>query len=247
MQFLKTFLALGAVTLTAAQNSTVRINSTSIPTPIRPPVPVVPILPTNASRPGYSNGTVVVIVKSYTTWCPGPTVVIVKDKTYTATGPTMLTITNCPCTITKVRKNSILAHVMLRDAHFANSHPCYPHEAGLTQETANNSPRRTSLLQLHQLHQLCSPPLLLLQLCLLRPSLPRLFLLQPSHLQRSPLPLSPLRQFHLLPFHLLPFLSPPLRRAQHLRARRRLTPGRVLSRLSLHMFSRRLLREMLES
>lgn len=109
MQLLKAILALGAATLTAAQNNTVRVNSTSIAPPIRTPIPVNPILPTNVTvpgrpgKPGYSNGTVVVIVKSYTTWCPGPTVVVVKDKTYTATGPTMLTITNCPCTFTKVR------------------------------------------------------------------------------------------------------------------------------------------------
>lgn len=109
MHLLKAILTLGAVALTAAQNNTVLVNSTSIAPPIRTPIPVNPVLPINGSKPGvqpgkpgYSNGTVVVIVKSYTTWCPGPTVVVVKDKTYTAMGPTMLTITNCPCTFTKV-------------------------------------------------------------------------------------------------------------------------------------------------
>lgn len=114
MQLLKAILTLGAVTLTAAQNNTVRVNSTSFPPPIRTPIPVNPVLPTNGTKPGvqpgkpgYYNGTVIVIVKSYTTWCPGPTVIVVKDKTYTATGPTMLTITNCPCTLTKVRNNFV--------------------------------------------------------------------------------------------------------------------------------------------
>lgn len=136
MQLLKAFLALGAVTLSAAQNSTF------IPPPVVRPLPVIPIIPTNASRPGvqpgkpgYYNGTVVVVVKSYTTWCPGPTIVVVKDKTYTATGPTMLTITNCPCTITTVR-TQVLTPKMLDGAHSVNFHPCCPHEVVLTQETA---------------------------------------------------------------------------------------------------------------
>lgn len=112
MQFLRAFLVLGAATLTAGQSSTVRTNSTSvIVPPIRTPqaVPVIPVIPTNSTwpvqpgKPGYNNGTIVVVVKSYTIWCPEPTVVVVKGKSYTATGPTMLTITNCPCTITTVR------------------------------------------------------------------------------------------------------------------------------------------------
>lgn len=112
MQFLRAFLVLGAATLTAGQNSTFRISSTSvIVPPIRTPIPVIPVIPTNSTRPGqpgkpgYNNGTVVVVVKSYTIWCPEPTVVVVKGKSYTATGPTMLTITNCPCTITTVRNH----------------------------------------------------------------------------------------------------------------------------------------------
>lgn len=135
MQLLKAFLALGAVTLTAAQNGTILINSTSFPPPVRPPVPIIPVpIPhINGSRPGpqpgkpgYTNGTVVVVVKSYTTWCPGPTVVVVKDKTYTATGPTMLTITNCPCTYTKVR-TGFLPSNLLDDAR---SGPFYSYRHG---------------------------------------------------------------------------------------------------------------------
>lgn len=111
MKLLNAILALGAVSLTAAQNNTVLVNSTSIAPPIRSPVPVIisPTIPINGSKPGvqpgkpgYTNGTVVVVVKSYTTWCPEPTVVVVKSKSYTVTEPTMLTITNCPCTFTKV-------------------------------------------------------------------------------------------------------------------------------------------------
>lgn len=104
MQLLKTFLVFGAAGLTAAQNNTARVNSTNVGPPlIRTPVPV---LPNNTTlpvwKPGYYNATIV-IVKSYTTWCPGPTVIVVNKQSYTAKGPTMLTITNCPCTITKVR------------------------------------------------------------------------------------------------------------------------------------------------
>lgn len=143
MQLLKAFLVLGAVTLTAAQNSTILINSTSFPPPVRPPVPVipVPIPPINGSRPGpqpgkpgYTNGTVVVVVKSYTTWCPGPTVVVVKDKTYTATGPTMLTITNCPCTYTKVRIGFLSSNLM-DGPHLGPSYSYCHGEPGLTRET----------------------------------------------------------------------------------------------------------------
>lgn len=156
MQLLKAFLALGAVTLTAAQNSTILINSTSIP-PVRPPVPIipapiipVPVSPINGSRPGvppgkpgYTNGTVVVVVKSYTTWCPGPTVVVVKDKTYTATGPTMLTITNCPCTYTKVRIG-FLSSNLLDDAR-SDSFYSYCHgESGLTRETISTATKGTA-------------------------------------------------------------------------------------------------------
>lgn len=114
MNLLKAFLALGAVGLTAAQNGTARINSTNVGPPlIRTPVPVVPVkpliplLPPNVSVPGVfpwkpAYNATVIIVKSFTTWCPGPTVFVMNHKSYTAKGPTMLTITNCPCTITKV-------------------------------------------------------------------------------------------------------------------------------------------------
>lgn len=131
MKLLNSILALGAVGLTAAQNVTVRINSTSIAPPIRSPVPI--IIPPNAingskpgvqpGKPGFTNGTVVVIVKSYTTYCPEPTVVVVKGQSYTATGPTMLTITNCPCTFTKVRVK-FLSFDVPDSARRGPSHPC---------------------------------------------------------------------------------------------------------------------------
>ncbi|POS81006.1 hypothetical protein DHEL01_v200579 [Diaporthe helianthi] len=112
MNLLKAVLMLGAAGLTAAQNNTgtARVNSTNVGLPlIRTPVPVAPVIPpftlTNVSVPGVLPGkpynATVVIVKSFTTWCPEPTVVVVNHKSYTAKGPTMLTITNCPCTITK--------------------------------------------------------------------------------------------------------------------------------------------------
>jgi hypothetical protein len=122
MQLLKSFLVLGAVGLTAAQNSTAYVNSTPVEPPIfRTPIPIRPP-PTNTTLPpkhGYHNATVVV-VKSYTIWCPEPTVIVVNHQSYTATGPTMLTITNCPCTITTVRifsspsgmKDVALSHIV---------------------------------------------------------------------------------------------------------------------------------------
>lgn len=42
------------------------------------------------------------IVTSYTTYCPHPTTIVEGNKTYTVTKATTLTITNCPCTRTKV-------------------------------------------------------------------------------------------------------------------------------------------------
>ncbi|RPA99427.1 hypothetical protein L873DRAFT_1657248, partial [Choiromyces venosus 120613-1] len=39
---------------------------------------------------------------SYTTFCPLPTEIVEGNKTYTVTKATTLTITNCPCTRTKV-------------------------------------------------------------------------------------------------------------------------------------------------
>ncbi|ROV99630.1 hypothetical protein VSDG_03127 [Cytospora chrysosperma] len=44
--------------------------------------------------------TAILVVDSFTTWCPKATVLTYEHEYYTATEPTMLTVTNCPCTIT---------------------------------------------------------------------------------------------------------------------------------------------------
>lgn len=60
---------------------------------------------------GYANVTTVTIpceittsevVTAYTTYCPEPTTIVEKNKTYTITKPGTVTITDCPCTRTKV-------------------------------------------------------------------------------------------------------------------------------------------------
>ncbi|KAI3394007.1 hypothetical protein diail_3323 [Diaporthe ilicicola] len=111
MQLLNSLLVLGTAMLATAQNVTLRFNGTTIVPVIRTPLP--PIISTSTSainytipgwrpgKPGYNNGTVTVVVGSYTTYCPTATVITINGQKYTATGPTLLTITNCPCTLTK--------------------------------------------------------------------------------------------------------------------------------------------------
>ena len=53
-----------------------------------------------------TNGTVAVetiVTTAYTTYCPYATEVVQNGKTYTVTEATILTITDCPCTFTRVR------------------------------------------------------------------------------------------------------------------------------------------------
>jgi hypothetical protein len=52
----------------------------------------------------YSNGTVYTteIVNVLTTYCPAATQITQGGKTYTVSSATTLTITDCPCTVTKV-------------------------------------------------------------------------------------------------------------------------------------------------
>ncbi|KUI62429.1 Cell wall protein SED1 [Cytospora mali] len=76
MQVRNAFIALGAVSMAAAQNTT---------------LPAGHVFP---------NATAVLVVDYFTTWCPEATVLTYNSKYYTATGPTELTITDCPCTIT---------------------------------------------------------------------------------------------------------------------------------------------------
>lgn len=112
MHLLNSVLVLGAVTLTAAQNFPIRVNSTTTARVVTPPVTriIPPFFTTNPlkpgaqpGKPGFINNGTVVVVNSYVTYCPSATVFTVNNKPYTAKGPTTITITNCPCTITKVR------------------------------------------------------------------------------------------------------------------------------------------------
>lgn len=50
------------------------------------------------------NGTVyeTITTTAITTYCPYPTEIVHNSKTYTVTKATTLTITDCPCTVTKV-------------------------------------------------------------------------------------------------------------------------------------------------
>jgi hypothetical protein len=54
---------------------------------------------------GHGNGTAytTITTTAITTYCPAATEVVHGGKTYTATEVTTLTITDCPCTVTKVR------------------------------------------------------------------------------------------------------------------------------------------------
>ena len=60
-----------------------------------------------AAYPEYyptKNGTVyeTITTTAITTYCPYATSIVLGSKTYTVTEATTLTITDCPCTITKV-------------------------------------------------------------------------------------------------------------------------------------------------
>lgn len=58
-----------------------------------------------ASAGAVMNGTeytTTEVVTKYTTYCPLPTTIVEGNKTYTVTKATTLTITDCPCTRTKV-------------------------------------------------------------------------------------------------------------------------------------------------
>lgn len=79
MQARKTLFVLGAATLATAQSTTTGHGSHVLP---------------NATT------TAILVVDSFTTWCPKATVLTYEHELYTAKEPTMLTVTNCPCTIT---------------------------------------------------------------------------------------------------------------------------------------------------
>jgi hypothetical protein len=63
-----------------------------------------------------SNGTVAyttIVTTAYTTYCPYATEVVQNGKTYTVTEATTLTITDCPCTLTKVRLRLLISPCLL--------------------------------------------------------------------------------------------------------------------------------------
>lgn len=53
---------------------------------------------------GNETTTITEVVDVYTTYCPQPTTCTIGGKTYTVTEATTLTITDCPCTVVKVRR-----------------------------------------------------------------------------------------------------------------------------------------------
>lgn len=60
----------------------------------------IPIYPTTGTF------TETVVVTEFTTYCPSPTTITTNGATYTVSVPTTLTITDCPCTITRIQAPS---------------------------------------------------------------------------------------------------------------------------------------------
>ena len=63
-----------------------------------------------------TNGTVAyttIVTTAYTTYCPYATEVVQNGKTYTVTEAITLTITDCPCTLTKVRLRLLSSRCLL--------------------------------------------------------------------------------------------------------------------------------------
>ncbi len=59
--------------------------------------------PEHTTHPGHHNVTTVTeVVDKYVTYCPEPTHLTFNNKTYTVTEACTYTITDCPCTVTRV-------------------------------------------------------------------------------------------------------------------------------------------------